>query len=676
MTNKEADCFVRLVGIDVGGTFTDFVWRVGDELHVLKVSTTPKNQSVAIEQGLKQLGVGLDVRVTHGTTVATNALLERRGAKAALVTTKGFADVMAIGRQNRPLLYALSQKERPLLIPATRRYEIDERIDARGDVLKSLDSEEIEHLAIQLKEENVESLAIVLLFSFLNPVHELQIAGRLLELLPDLNISVSSELLPEYREYERTSTLAINAYVQPLVAAYLSRLEERLKGRAIFVMQSSGGVLSLDEAARQAGRLVLSGPAGGVVGAFEVAKRGLGSASPEIITFDMGGTSTDVALCPGLLPRTSEGEITGIPIRFPSMDIHTVGAGGGSIARVDSGGVLRVGPESAGADPGPACYGRGGIEPTVTDANLVLGRIPGDGFQVGGKKLDREAALDAVRKVGNRLALSPHEAALGIIRVANAVMERALRKISVEQGYDPRSYSMVPFGGAGSLHACELAEALGMDRILIPRYPGVLSAWGLTIAESTFDASAALLAYGDELVARPEQLVPVFRELENKVRDALPDNAGGTSINAWFDIRYLGQSFELEIPVALPLSSKHIEKVITRFHEVHERRFGYRLAESPVEMVALRVQGSQAGAPFKRVEPALQEEALHSMEERKVWFKKDGPLSVRYLDREGLDIGQIFDGPAIVRQYDATVLVFPSWRVSVDIHRNILLRRK
>ena len=678
MTHKEAKGFFQLVGIDVGGTFTDFVWRVGDDVHVLKVSTTPENQSKAIEQGLQQLDVGLDVQVMHGTTVATNALLERNGAKAALVTTKGFADVLAIGRQNRPSLYALSQSQKPVLIPGDLRFELDERMDARGQVLKSLNDEDIERLAGVLRNEAVDSLAIVFLFSFLNPMHERQVADRLTALVPEINLSVSSELLPEYREYERTSTLAINAYVQPLVAAYLNRLQERLKGRTLFVMQSSGGVLSLEHAARQAGRLVLSGPAGGVVGAFEVAKQALESASPEIITFDMGGTSTDVALCPGVLPRTTEGEITDIPIRFPSMNIHTVGAGGGSIARIDSGGVLRVGPESAGADPGPVCYGKGGVQPTVTDANLVLGRIPHDGFQVAGKKLDKEAALNALSTLGRSLGLSAEEAALGVIRVANAVMERALRKISVEQGYDPRWYTLVPFGGAGALHACELAEAIGIQRILIPRYPGVLSAWGLTIAENTFEASAALLEDSSELIARPGSLEAMFQELQKNVIDGLQGKEALPSFRAWLDMRYSGQSFELEIPVELPLDNPHIEAAVDRFHSVHERRFGYRLSDSPVEVVALRVQGSLPGAAFANQKPDSWQERAHidSSEERQVWFDRAGPQSVWYVDRDYLDVEQAFVGPAVVRQYDATLLVFPSWRVSVDRHRNILLRRK
>lgn len=675
MTSKEVANSLSLVGIDVGGTFTDFVWRVNGDLHVLKVPTTPDNQSRAIEHGLEELGVGTGVQVIHGTTVATNALLERRGARAALVTTRGFADVLAIGRQNRPSLYGLSQARRPVLIPAEWRFEVNERVDVRGAVITPLDEAEVDVLAQKLDEEKIESLAIVLLFSYLNPAHERLVAQRLASLLPQLNVSVSSELLPEYREYERTSTLSINAYVQPLVAAYLSRLDKSLKGRSIFVMQSNGGVLSLDGASKQAGRLVLSGPAGGVVGAFEVAKKGLNTSTPEIITFDMGGTSTDVALSPGVLPRTTEGEITAIPIRFPSMNIHTVGAGGGSIARVDAGGVLRVGPESAGARPGPVCYGRGGTQPTVTDANLVLGRIPKDGFQGGGMQLDEQAAFDALSALGKLLGLNAHEAALGVIRVANAVMERALRRISIEQGYDPREYTLLPFGGAGALHACELAEALGIHQILIPRYPGVLSAWGLTIADNTFDASTALLLDSEAVLENPDVLEKNWQVLEKKVREGLPVRAGEPSFHAWFDLRYRGQSFELEIPVELPLGPAALKQAIDSFHSVHERRFGYRLSANSVEVVALRVQGSHPGTAMQ--EPGQGPDRQHSQDVQQcsVWFEKAGPVRVPFVQRDDVKEENSFMGPAVIGQYDATLLVFPTWRVSADIHRNILLRR-
>ena len=350
----------ELVGIDVGGTFTDFVWLVDGELRVFKESTTPNDQSLAILRGLQALGVDAEARVVHGTTVATNALLEHRGAKTALLTTSGFADILAIGRQNRPHLYKLTQVRPAPLVPPSLRLEVSERLDASGQVLMPLDEEGVRTAVQTLQDEGVESIAIVFLFSFLNPSHERKTAQIVQALLPEIHVSCSSDLLPEYREYERTAATVINAYVQPLVAKYLARLKMSLGKRTLHVMQSSGGAIGIDKATYEGARLVLSGPAGGIVGAFEVAKTANDDDKPLIITFDMGGTSTDVALCPGILPRTAESGIAGLPLRFPSADIHTVGAGGGSIARVDAGGVLRVGPESAGAMPGPACYGRGG----------------------------------------------------------------------------------------------------------------------------------------------------------------------------------------------------------------------------------------------------------------------------------------------------------------------------
>ena len=370
----------QLVGIDVGGTFTDFVIYQRGQFLIHKESTTPQDQSRAIVGGLEQLNATRADAILHGTTIATNALLEQRGARTALITSYGFADVLAIGRQNRPQLYALTQTRTPSLVPRSLRIEVQERIGSTGEVLVPLDETALDAVATRLRKEGVESLAIVLLFSFLNDAHERRVSALLRERLPDLPQSLSVEVLPEYREFERTATTVINAYVQPLASRYLNRLSEVLRGQPLWVMQSNGGTLSASRAAEQAARLVLSGPAGGVVGAYGLAQRALNTAEPHILTFDMGGTSTDVALCPGRIPHTTESSICDLPLRLPSTEIHTVGAGGGSMARIDAGGVLRVGPESAGADPGPVCYGKGGTIPTVTDANLVLGRLVSGAF--------------------------------------------------------------------------------------------------------------------------------------------------------------------------------------------------------------------------------------------------------------------------------------------------------
>ena len=514
------DANLPLVGIDVGGTFTDFVVMSSDGISVHKLPTTPEDQSRAIVAGLRALSID-EADVVHGMTVATNALLERRGARTALLTTDGFADVLTIGRQNRPQLYHFSQQRPPSLVAEQWRLEVGERLDAEGRVQVTLDRDRTAELAGKLAGSDVESLAIVFLFSFRNPEHEQQAAAIIRKRCPELLVSLSSEILPEYREYERTATTVINAYVQPLVARYLRRLERALPRCRVRIMQSNGGAIGLSQAADQAARVVLSGPAGGVVGAFALAQQATGTPEPPIITFDMGGTSTDVALCPGRIPATAESVITDLPLRLPVIDIHTVGAGGGSVAFVDAGGGLRVGPRSAGAVPGPACYGRGGDEATVTDANLALGRLDAGGF-LGGRgevALDSDAAYRVLSDLGARLGLTPEGAALGVVRIANATMERALRRVSVEQGYDPRRFTLVPFGGAGPLHACDLADALGIGQILIPPIPGVLSAYGMLVADIATDASQSVLAPASHLMSDVSGLQTIFAALVRTGRD-------------------------------------------------------------------------------------------------------------------------------------------------------------
>ena len=491
------------LGVDTGGTFTDFVW-LGENgrYQIFKQLSTPQDPSEAILNGLKTMAPPETADLVHGSTVATNALLERKGARTALITTKGFADVLAIGRQNRPDIYALVPQKPAPLVPAAWRFEVAERVTASGEVLQPLDLSNLPAIWQQLKAESVESVAICLLFSFLHPSHEQQIRQFLLEQSPEmqLHISLSSDILPEYREYERTATTVINAYVAPLMTRYLRRLASGVQPRRLSVMQSNGGIISASKAGEEAARTVLSGPAGGVVGARFVAQQ---AGFPDIITFDMGGTSSDVALCPGRLPTTADGEIAGLPLRLPIIDIHTVGAGGGSIARVDAGGALQVGPESAGAFPGPACYGRVKAESdtyppasrsTVTDANLVLGRLDANHFLGGAMQLDETAAWQALVKLAEQMKVPDAEtAAWGVIQVANANMERAIRRISVERGYDPRRFTLMPFGGAGPLHACDLAESLQIPRILVPPVPGVLSALGMLVAAPTKDYSRTVM---------------------------------------------------------------------------------------------------------------------------------------------------------------------------------------
>lgn len=690
MNAGKASGGAELVGVDVGGTFTDFVWMVGGELVVQKVSTTPEDQSAGILAGVEALGVSATAAVVHGTTVATNALLEHRGARTALLTTRGFADVLAIGRQNRPHLYRLSQQRRPSLVPEALRFEAAERVDANGRVLTPLDVSTLAPVVEALKEAEVESVALVFLFSFLHPDHEHQAAAWLKAQLPDLYLSVSSQLLPEYREYERTATTVINAYVQPLVARYLGRLKKALGTRPVRVMQSSGGAIGLRKAAAQAARLVLSGPAGGIVGAFEVARAAMQTATPDIITFDMGGTSTDVALCPGVMPRTSEGEIAGLPLRFPSTAIHTVGAGGGSIARVDAGGVLRVGPESAGSFPGPACYGRGGTLPTVTDANLVLGRLDAGAF-LGGTdtlSLDVDLARNAVAPLAKQLNTTVEAAAFGMLQVANATMERAIRKVSVEKGYDPRAYTMVPFGGAGPLHACALAELLGMRHILVPRYPGVLSALGLLMADVTYELSRSILQMYQDLLGAPDELAASLLALSEGVQTVLlAQGESPPAISALLEMRYRGQGYEIEAgfvsafdPTAAiettPLL-KSLHQAVASFHALHKQRYGYALEDHQVEVVTLRVVGRQPGArPALPAVPLGAADASHAQTgTTSVWFAADKPTTVPVYDRSNMNPGHALQGPALVCQYDTTMVISGLWRMEIDVHNNIHLWR-
>jgi N-methylhydantoinase A len=665
------------VGVDVGGTFTDFVVVTDEGLSVHKEPTSTP-QHAAVVAGLEQLDAAATAPVVHGTTAATNALLEREGARTALVTTDGFADVLAIGRQNRPALYDLQPSRPPPLVPAERRHAVPERLDPEGEVLTPLDEAAVDRVADRLAEQDVESIALVFLFSYQNPAHEERAAARLRETLPDVPITRSSALLPEYREYERTATTVVNAYVRPQVARYLDRLDEALAGRSVRVMQSNGGTIGLDTAAEEAARLALSGPAGGVVGALGVARRALDTEAPRLLTLDMGGTSADVALCDGQVPRTTEHTIADLPLRLPATDIHTVGAGGGSIAHVDAGGSLRVGPESAGAEPGPVCYGRGGTDPTVTDAHLVLGRLAAEHVLGGADTLDMApgAARNAVAALGRAAGLSPEAAALGVLRVANATMERALRRVSVERGHDPREYTLVPFGGAGPLHAAALAEALGMRQVLVPPAPGVLSALGLLMADVVYDTARAVLDRADALLKDPSPLTAAREAAAQDVRAVLADH-GDPALSLELDVRYVGQSYELSVPLDAPITAERVADALTAFHERHRARYGHADPDEPVEVVALRVRGRVAEPPptlprEPKTDVPLADAVLGT---RPVWFDADGPTETTAYARTALHHGHAFDGPAILHQYDTTIVVPPGWRARVDARQNVHLDR-
>jgi N-methylhydantoinase A len=643
------------------------------------------------------LQVSQEVGVVHGSTVATNALLERRGARTALITTVGFADVLVIGRQNRPDLYALVPQKPEPLVPRDWRFEVNERVTVQGEILVPLDLDDLKPIMARVKADQVESIAVCLLFSFLRPEHEQQIRDVLrdwkLEIASDsdfppaaLHISLSSEILPEFREYERTAATVINAYVAPLMDRYLSRLADGLSPRRLTVMQSNGGVINAKKAGAQAARTVLSGPAGGVVGARFIAGH---AGFDDIITFDMGGTSTDVALCPGRLPTTAEGEVAGMPLRLPIIDIHTVGAGGGSLAYVDAGGALHVGPQSAGADPGPSCYGRelgdwklqvgtivSRMPITTTDANLVLGRLDEDHFLGGTMRLDLGAAESALNVLAQEMgAGSAETAAWGVIQVANANMERAIRRISVERGFDPRRFTLVAFGGAGPLHACELAQYLQIPRVLIPAVPGVLSALGMLVAAPTRDYSRTVMVeVGSPGMDLDSWLQQQFEPLE---RRALEDMASDghdlklIELRRSLDMRYVGQSHELTIPCA---EGESRQVLCERFHQAHQRRYGYQRPEAVVEIVNLRLISLDPVAP-----PQLSTHVLGTADAdsalvgvKHAWFDQT-PMSTKLYDRTKLNSGNRLRGPAVVFQYDTTTVVPPAWDASVDAFGNLVL---
>jgi N-methylhydantoinase A len=645
----------EILGADIGGTFTDFILLRGGRLIAHKVLSSPDDPARSFLRGVADLGLGPGAEVVHGSTVATNALLERKGARTALVATRGFADLIEIGRQDRPDLYRFHQTRPPPLVPAGLRFEASERVGSRGEVIQPLDAGGIEAAAARLDAEGVESVAVSFLFSFLAPEHERLAREAIARVAPRVFISLSSEVAPEHREYERTSTAVVNAYVTPVVARYLARLEEGLGGRPLRVLQSNGGSISAAAARRAAARTVLSGPAGGVAGACSVAAL---AGFRDVITFDAGGTSTDVAVCPGGWRETTEGSIAGSPILLPAIDIHTVGAGGGSIARVDSGGALRVGPDSAGAKPGPACYGLGGREPTVTDAHVVLGRIPAGGLLGGVVPVDGDAARRAVGSIARAIDASLEAAAAGIVRVADAAMERAVRRVTVERGHDPRAFALVAFGGAGPLHACALAESLGIARILVPRHPGCLSALGMLLAGVTMDFSRGVMRPVGSL--DDAAAGALFRPLIEEARAAMAaEGRGGGAVRFQksMDLRYCGQSYEINVPCA-----PRLRETIRRFHAAHAARHGHAGETLPVDVVAVRVKAVRTARkpPLERARPVK---------------RRVRPARGRAL-RQELRPGDRIAGPCAIGQLDATTWVAAGWEAAVDGLSNLIIERR
>jgi N-methylhydantoinase A/oxoprolinase/acetone carboxylase beta subunit len=651
------------LGIDTGGTFTDFVQLTPGRLVVHKQRSTPDDPSRSILEGIHHLTGGTGAAdVVHGSTVATNAVLERKGARVALVATKGFEDVLKIGRQTRPELYNVFVAPRPPLVEPQLTFGLAERLDASGAVLESVVEDDVDQLARLLHDRKVEMVAVCLLHSYANPVHEQQVATLLRQ--SGLTVCTSHEVLPEYREFERWSTTVVNAYVTPLMDRYLARLEDSLGSTVqhrLSIMQSNGGCISAAAARAQAVRTVLSGPAGGVVGAKAVAEA---AGLKRVIGFDMGGTSTDVSLIDGVIGRTTDSRVGDFPVRLPVIDIHTVGAGGGSIAYLDTGGALRVGPRSAGASPGPVCYGVG-EELTVTDANLLLGRLDPEYFLGGRMTIDRARTERVVATLAKQTRLTVPELAEGIVRVANANMERAIRVVSVERGHDPRQFALVAFGGAGGMHACEISEQLQIATVMAPRHAGVLSALGMLVADVTRDYSASVLKSSAALTLR--DLEAACAPLVTTAQSELKSEGFGPKqqvITRSVDVRYVGQSFE----ITLPLTADY-RKV---FDREHGRLYGYSNPARPTEVVNVRVTAT--GVTKKPTLPSVRVRKSYKPTPSVIRPGRFGGRTVKVAFHrwEALQPGATARGPAVIAGGEATVVIPPRWTFRVDGASNIL----
>lgn len=647
------------LAIDTGGTFTDCVYIQDGHLKILKVLSTPGDPSRAVLEALRQAGAKPPFAVRHGTTVGTNAMLERKGARVAFVTTSGFEDVIAIGRQARQRLYDWLQPAPVCLVPGDMRFGIRERVSAEGECLVPVSEDELGQLARRIRDSGAESVAISLLFSFANSANEERVAAALEEL--GLPISISHRILPEFREYERASTVVANAYLAPKVGSYLDKLSDRLAAdfgeTSLTVMQSSGGILSARIAAAEPVRTVLSGPAGGVVAAY---KLGQLAGFPRIIGFDMGGTSTDVCLVDAAagLQIGNESAIAGVPIAVHMLNIHTVGAGGGSIARFDAGGMLRVGPESAGAHPGPICFGRG-QQPTVTDANLLLGRLDTANFVGGAVPLDAERTRALMERAKGSLP-SVEQFAAGILEVVQASMTKAIRVISVEKGYDPREFTLLAFGGGGPLHACNLARELGIPRVVVPALPGAFSAVGILLAETIREYSrTVMLPLGEPLDA-------VFAALCERAADDFRNEGWQGTPHRSVDLRYFGQGYEINVPFG--------PETAANFHAQHRRRYGFANEQRPVQVVNARVRMTVPAEPFELARQPLRagDGSAAFASTRDVWFR-DGWCRTRMYHRDKLVSGDAVPGPAVVTEYSSATLVPPGDLLSVDAFRNLVI---
>ena len=654
---------MEIIGIDTGGTFTDFIFRRDGEWGVYKQLSTPSNPAESVLSGISHITTSSSYRVVHGSTVATNAILERKGAKTALITNKGFEDLFAIGRQNRTELYTPNYQKPPLLVPQSLCFGVTCRTRSDGTIETPFDDASAADVVGQLQRAEVESVAISFLFSFLRPDDELKMEKALKRL--NINTSLSHRILAEFREYERTSTTVINAYVSPIMTRYIRHIIDRIGGNELRIMQSNGGSISAFTAMNQSVRTILSGPAGGAVGAFEMGKM---AGVDKLITFDMGGTSTDVALIDGALPLTFESTISDFPVKVPMIDIHTVGAGGGSIAAIDSGGALKVGPLSAGADPGPICYGTGD-EITVTDAHLFLGRLVPEHFLGGHMHLDLDRLNAYFDKMATVSGLDKIALAQGILDVADTAMEKAIRVISVERGFDPSEFALFSFGGAGGLHAVSLARLLNMPMVVVPKNPGILSAVGMLMADVIKDYSQTVMQNTQETAY--DRIKALFEPwMEKGMNDLIQEGIPRDQIHTekFLDMRYLGQSYEIMVPF-----NRDYERT---FHDLHEKRYGYCNQEKTMEIVniRLRVRGTPE-KPLMEPEPYSgrmpMPEAFSG--QRNVVF--DGKMyEADLIHREHLRHGNQLKGPAIILEYTATLVMPPDTMATVDPFGNLLIQ--
>lgn len=683
------------IGIDIGGTFTDFV--IFDpklkSLKSFKLLSTPDDPAAVVLHGLNEIFKSNKrdekkfVTIIHGSTVATNTLLERKGARTAFITTRGFRDILLIGRQNRENLYDLSSSRPKPLVPDELLIEVTERLGPSGEIITPLASDSLLELIRTLNQLQPESIAICFLFSFANPAHELEVASYVRK--AGYPTSVSSEILPEYREYERACTTVVNAYVTPILQKYLNTLDKSISQKSIHrakidkirIMQSNGGIIKIDEARRHGVRCIFSGPAGGLIGAFHIARMPIiehhaiseGGKYKDylpVLSFDMGGTSTDVSLIDNEPKITNEAVIGGLPIRIPVLDIHTIGAGGGSIATVDAGGVLRVGPQSAGANPGPACYGKG-MQPTVTDANVVLGRLQADYFLGGQMQIDSSRSKEALSRLGEQLELDTSDkllsSALGVIEIINAHMERALRVISVVRGHDPKDYTLLSFGGAGGLHAADLARRLGVPYVLVPPLASTLSAFGMLAADVVHDYTKTVMLPGETAIeVISDALTPL---IEQGIEDLKQEGFSSDEvvIEPRLDMRYRGQSYEITIPFG--------KQYIMEFHEAHHRAYGISMEGSAVEIVNIRARviGRIPPIPITPNFQILTDPTPALKGTRSVIFPS-GPVNTPLYHGESLSPGNIISGPALVVRSDTTILIGLNDLAEVDPYNNLYIK--